>query len=127
MSFLITINTHKKKYSKQEPLPPGVNGSIMNLKTLTVQQELQNLGYKDIKQDGTARFPVITAHRNNGVYDIDVRIECSPKPNTVIRGRNGCSMKYVIEDEQSVERTFKALKALNEGKAFYQIWPLLSH
>jgi hypothetical protein len=36
-------------------------------------------------------------------------------------------MKYVIEDEQSVERTFKALRALNEGKAFYQIWPLLSH
>ena len=95
--------------------------------TNKIQQELQQLGYQDIKQDGATRFPIITAHRQTGAYDIEVRIEFSPKPTTVIRGKNGCSMKYVIEDEQSVERTFKALKALNEGKAFYQIWPLLSH
>jgi hypothetical protein len=99
----------------------------MNLDTTKIQTELQDLGYQDIKQDGANRFPVITAHRKTGVYDIEVRIECSPKPSSVIKGKNGCSMKYVIEDEQSVERTIKALKALNEGKAFYQIWPLLSH
>ncbi|MBN2152225.1 MAG: hypothetical protein JW839_12310 [Candidatus Lokiarchaeota archaeon] len=99
----------------------------MNLTTQRIHQELQELGYEDIKEDATTRFPVITAHRLTGAYDIEVRIEFSPKPNTVIRGKNGCSMKYLIEDEQSIERTFKALRALNEGKAFYQIWPLLSH
>ncbi len=102
-------------------------GSVMSLDQTKIQQELQDLGYLDIKHDGASRFPIITAHRNIGVYDIEVRIEFSPKPNTVIRGKNGCSMKYVIEDEQSVERTIKALRALNEGKAFYQVWPLLSH
>ncbi len=99
----------------------------MNPSTQKIQEELQELGYQDITEDGAARFPVITAHRLTGAYDIEVRIEFSPKPSTVIKGKNGCSMKYVIEDEQSVERTFKALRALNEGKAFYQIWPLLSH
>ncbi|NMC05427.1 MAG: hypothetical protein GYA24_09455 [Candidatus Lokiarchaeota archaeon] len=99
----------------------------MNLDTTKIQNELQELGYTDIKQDGANRYPVITAHRQTGVYDIEVRIECTPKPNTVIKGKNGCSMKYVIEDDQAIERTIKALKALNDGKAFYQIWPLLSH
>jgi hypothetical protein len=99
----------------------------MNLDKTKIQQELQDLGYQDIKQDGASRFPVLTAHRQTGVYDIEVRIEFSPKPSTVIKGKNGCSMKYIIEDEQSVERTIKALRALNDGKAFSQIWPLLSH
>ncbi|MEX2681909.1 MAG: hypothetical protein Q6373_009920 [Candidatus Sigynarchaeota archaeon] len=99
----------------------------MNLSTQKIQQELQELGYQDIKHDGAARFPIITAHKLTGIYDIEVRIEFSPKPVTIIRGKNGCSMKYVTEDEQAIERTFRALKALNDGKAFYQIWPLLSH
>jgi hypothetical protein len=90
----------------------------MMMSSTQIQQELSNLGYQDIKQEG-ARFPVM--------YDIEVRMELSPKPTAVISGKNGCSMKYRIEDEQSVDRTIKALKALNDGKAFYQIWPLLSH
>jgi hypothetical protein len=98
----------------------------MMMSSTQILQELSNLGYQDIKQEG-ARFPVITAHRHTGVYDIEVRMELTPKPTAVISGKNGCSMKYRIEDEQSVDRTIKALKALNDGKAFYQIWPLLSH
>ena len=99
----------------------------MNLDTTQIQQELKDLGYLDIKQDGAARFPVITAHRHTGVYDIEVRMELTPKPTTTIRGKNGCSMKYIVEDDKSVDRAIKALRALNDGKPFYQIWPLLSH
>nr|MDO8114477.1 hypothetical protein [Candidatus Sigynarchaeota archaeon] len=96
----------------------------MSITESQIEKELISLGFQDIKHDG-ARFPVITGHRKTGVYDIEVRMELGIKPTAVISGKNGCSMKFRVEDEHSVERTFKALRALNEGKAFNQLWNVL--
>ncbi|HME55684.1 MAG TPA: hypothetical protein VKM55_25985 [Candidatus Lokiarchaeia archaeon] len=99
----------------------------MNHNETNIEKELKSLGYQDVKLD-EARFPVITGHRKTGNYEIDVRMELTPRPTTVIRGRNGCSMKYIIpeETEGTVTKAFKALRAINDGTAFHAIWDVIN-
>jgi hypothetical protein len=98
----------------------------MNHNETTIENELKSLGYQDIKIN-EARFPVITGHRKTGNYEIDVRMELTPRPTTVIRGKNGCTMKYIIpEESETVDKAFKALRAINDGLAFHSLWDVLN-
>jgi hypothetical protein len=75
-------------------------------------------------QHETGSNPVLCAHKRAGKYDIDVRVQFAPV-NVQIRGKNGCSLKYIVEDQNAIERSIEALRAIEGGMAFSQIWQVL--
>ena len=68
---------------------------------------------------------VLCGHKKAGKYDIDVRVQFAPSVSVQIRGKNGCSLKYIVEDQDAIERSMEALRAINDGVAFSQLWQVL--
>jgi hypothetical protein len=84
----------------------------------SMERFLTDNGFETKKiSDRKAQTVFGTAKR--GDYEFLVRIEFSGKPVAVMTGKNGCTMKYITGDLDSLA---KAILALHGGAKFCDLW-----